>query len=322
MIGHKSQIDILKRAIASNRIAGAYLFAGPDGIGKRLVGKLFMQSLACTNSPAESFSPCGTCIACQKFLSDNHPDRFTLEVPEEKSLISIEQVRDLQGKIQFHPLEASSKIVLINDADLMSQATANALLKTLEEPPPRTHFILISARPMALLPTIRSRCQIISFSPLSDDEIKNFLLQQNPDASEAAIISRLAGGSIGLALKLDPELVSTVTEKIGFLSAQASAADVIAAAERWSKEPTERIELILTVLSGFYRDILRFKATDDPSELFYDGAKKSAERMSLADAVRAIAEIEKTSAGLEGHANKALMFEQLLFTLTDSANRG
>lgn len=322
MIGHKPQIDILKRAIATNRIAGAYLFAGPDGIGKKLVGEIFMQSLACTVSPPENFSPCGNCVACQKIASNNHPDRFLLDVLEDKSLISIEQVRDIQGKIQFHPLEAKSKFVLINDADLMSQATANALLKTLEEPPPDTHFILISSRPMALLPTIRSRCQIIAFTPLSDAEIQNFLLEHHPETKQASVISRLASGSIGLALKLDPELVSGVTEKIGFLSAQASAADIISAAEAWSKEPPERIELIFTVLSGFYRDILRFKATSNPAELFYAGAKKSADNMSLADAVACIAEIERTRGGLEGHANKALMFEQLLFTLTDSSKRG
>lgn len=196
--GHKPQIEMLRRRIAQGRVSHAYLFVGLEGIGKRLVARGFAQALNCKEAPDEG---CGLCSSCRKIAQQIHPDCLCLE-PGEGS-IKIGQIRDLQGRIVFHPFEGKRKVVTMNDAEKMTAQAANCLLKSLEEPLPDTTFILITQNQRALLPTIVSRCQIIRFQPLSPQLIQEMVEEKLKGREELAeVLIPLSGGSAKRAMEI------------------------------------------------------------------------------------------------------------------------
>lgn len=176
IIGHASQIGLLERALQSRTLAQAYLFTGPRGVGKALVAK----ALA-----AESLGN----------ARENHPDIIWLRVLPDKSEISMEQWRAVEAKVQFQALEGERKFIIIDDAEKMSASVANACLKTLEEPPENTHFILVAHDADRLLPTIRSRCQHLVFGPLPVATIAGWLAAQGVEPNMAQRASQLSQGS-------------------------------------------------------------------------------------------------------------------------------
>ena len=157
IIGHDRQKSILQRALSGGRLAHAYLFAGPEGVGKRLMALAVARALFCMTG-----NGCGECAACRKLEHSNHPDLHVLE-PDGAS-IKIEQVRAIQRDLSLRPGEGSRKICLIEAAETTTTGAANALLKTLEEPRGDTLLILLTSQPQRLLETIRSRCQPLHFA--------------------------------------------------------------------------------------------------------------------------------------------------------------
>ncbi len=152
------------RALTQDRVAHAYLFCGPSGIGKYTTGVALAAALNCLNAPGQG---CGQCNSCQKIATSIHPDVQTLERQGSTKIIPIETIRNQVIPQMGHPPhEGAARVILIEEANSLPDASANALLKTLEEPPRRTHFVLCTAAPEELLPTIRSRCQRINFAPL------------------------------------------------------------------------------------------------------------------------------------------------------------
>ena len=197
----------------SGRIPNALLFAGPEGVGKKLFAFELARVLICPDAG------CGECAVCKRvgafdipkfekgdetdkvFLS-GHPD-VGMVVPYKRNL-RVGAIRALEIESYFRPFEAARRVFVIEDAEKMNDSSSNALLKTLEEPPPTTHLILISSRPDSLLQTIRSRCQTIRFSPIPPNEIESFLMEKGKFKGEdAALAARVSGGSIGKALGLD-----------------------------------------------------------------------------------------------------------------------
>lgn len=297
IIGHQRQIEQLKRSLAAARIANAYLFSGLSGIGKRLVAEAFVLSVFCSESPAA----CGQCVPCLKIKSRTHPDVFFVEPKTEKILI--EQMRELQQNLQFYPLEGGAKFAIINDADKMTEAAANSLLKIIEEPPSETHFILISAFPHRLLPTIRSRCQKIAFSPLPEADVGRYIMaERGLQEQHAQMIARLSQGSIGAVSLFDPEFISDVVERLENLLKGANSADIISTAELWSKE-ADRAPLVIDLIMRFYRDLLIGSV-----------GKKSNETLEKLE--RNLKTVASVREALLTAANKQLLFEQLLFNLT------
>jgi len=315
IVGHNSQISQLKKAVAAGRLPNAYLFSGPKGIGKRLVADMLAAVIACPTSGKNDHEACGICAACIKVAGGNHPDQFLIEADGES--IKIDQIRELQGKVQFHPLESPAKLVIIDDADKMTDSAANSLLKLLEEPPSFTHIILISSMPHRLLPTIRSRCQSIPFAPLGDGKIADFLKAENrvPE-KEALRIARMSGGSLGTALTIDSEFVDGIIGRLLALTRRASSADIIETAHVWSHEDPERIRLILDILASWYRDILRCQATGEANTVIHPETIDASLKVPLCRTERNISEITMARTGLDYNANKQLMFEHLLFSLT------
>jgi DNA polymerase-3 subunit delta' len=163
--GQERAVGLLRRAIAAGRVPHAYLFCGPQGAGKYTTGVALAAALTCLDEPGEG---CGQCTSCAKIAQGIHPDVQTLERQGATQSIPIDTIRSrVIPQLGMLPHEGRVRVFLIDEAAALQNAAANALLKTLEEPPTRTHFVLCTTAPDALLPTIRSRCQRISFVALS-----------------------------------------------------------------------------------------------------------------------------------------------------------
>lgn len=210
IIGHAAQIEQLQRVLASQQLAQAYLFSGPQGVGKALVART-LATLAVI--PAELSRRDNGQRESRSDTTRNdtagvtkerafHPDVIWLRVLPDKSEISMEQWRAVEAKVQFQALEGDRKFIIIDDAELMSGSVANACLKTLEEPPANTHFILVSHDAGRLLPTIRSRCQQVVFAPLSIEVVSQWIKTQGIDPVTAQRAALLSQGSFQRAQKL------------------------------------------------------------------------------------------------------------------------
>lgn len=217
ILGNDRLREVLTRLRASGRMPNAMLFAGPDGVGKRLFALEVARSLVC-RSPKGS-AACGECSACvrtgqfelpkaedreshQKVIFSNHPDVGTVIAYGRQ--IPVNAIRDLESEAHFRPFEGAGRTFIIDDADRMNDAASNALLKTLEEPSPTSNIILVTSRPDTLLSTIRSRCQTFRFAPVPTELIQKFLIEKEiAGENEARLAARLSQGSIGRAVSID-----------------------------------------------------------------------------------------------------------------------
>ncbi len=260
--GQERALGILKTSLETGKAGGSYLFYGGDGIGKFTTALYFGMALNCE----EEDRPCGVCNSCRKFLSFNHQDfsyifptpnikfqidgslkddKFAEEYEEyldfrrnhpwrsfsfsQKVEIRIDAIRMLIHRLSLSPNEARYKICLIESVDMMNNSTANAFLKTLEEPPRDTIILLTSSRPDFLLPTILSRCQKIPFNPLSVNDIQTELLEEHGvEASQARLIARIANGNMERSLQLMEEGDTEVREQVNRLKEIISTQDDLA----------------------------------------------------------------------------------------------
>jgi DNA polymerase-3 subunit delta' len=198
IVGQEVAINILKRSIENNRCAHAYLFVGPDGVGKRTTAIAFAKGLNCRISSSDG---CDCCDSCRKIENGTHPDVELIGPCEGSLTISIDQIRKLQRAVSYKPLEGNRKVYIIDDTASTTEEAANCLLKTLEEPPPQVILILITENIYRLLSTVRSRCQLILFRQVPRKIIEKILIDQylvTPD--EARCLSWLSSGSIGRAV--------------------------------------------------------------------------------------------------------------------------
>ncbi len=207
ILGHDAIREQLQIAYRSGRLAHGFLFCGPDGIGKELFAKEFAKALLC-EKPAEALSACDTCQACVLVSAGTHPDVYWARKPEDKMEFPIDTIRELCGSLGLKPTRGSRKVAIVVGADDFNAESANAFLKSLEEPPPGTTVILIAGSVETQLPTIRSRCQIVSFAPLSKSALTQILRNQGvADDTQMERLIRLAGGSAQQAIALnDPDV--------------------------------------------------------------------------------------------------------------------
>jgi DNA polymerase-3 subunit delta' len=216
--GHAASVEMFRRAVQRGRMAHAYLLVGPSGIGKRLVATRIAQALFCERHPDAELDACGVCGPCKQVQAGTHPDLLMLGLPEGKkelpmaALVGTEERRGREGllyELSLRPMSAARRIAIIDDADRLSEESANALLKTLEEPPPGSVLFLLTPSSDLLLPTIRSRCQPLVFSPLAVEDVAALLLAHEctTDRQAAEEAARLSGGSLDTARQLlAPEL--------------------------------------------------------------------------------------------------------------------
>ena len=228
-IGNPRILALLARSVANDSLPPSLIFAGPPGVGKRLVATALAQALNCLNPSTPDPAPgsehpapggkhpapggrhqalemdaCGTCAACTRIARGVHPDVLVLEAGDTGS-IRIEQVREAVDRAAYRPFEGKRRVVIIDDADALVPAAQNALLKTLEEPPTLSVFVLVTARPDVLLPTVRSRCPHLNFRPLSPNEIAGALVARGQTGTAAHAVAAAADGSLGRALQATAE---------------------------------------------------------------------------------------------------------------------
>ena len=217
LIGNDNAKRSLKRLLANGRVPNSLLFAGDEGVGKRQFALQVAKAFVC-KEPTDH-EACGVCAACRRAdvftlpKSDNkdahkvvifseYPDVATV-IPYNRNIL-VDAIRDLEREANFRPYEAAARFFIIDDAHKMNDAAANALLKTLEEPPSTSYIFLITSRPDSLLPTIRSRCQMMRFAPVETEEIERFLIDDKAfTLDEARLAARLARGSVGRAVSVD-----------------------------------------------------------------------------------------------------------------------
>jgi DNA polymerase III subunit delta' len=192
VIGQEQAVTQLRRAV--ERPSHAYLLAGPRGSGVLEAARCFAAALVCPDGG------CGICNACRRARSARHPD--VIEVEPAGTFVVVDQVEEMMKEAFTSPFEAERKVIIVTEADRMNEPAANKLLKTLEEPPARTHFLLLSEAPDDLLPTVRSRCQRIDFAALSDADVTAALVASGVDPEAAAAAARLASGRLDRARSL------------------------------------------------------------------------------------------------------------------------
>jgi DNA polymerase-3 subunit delta' len=281
--GHDAIVEHFRRALQRQRLASSFLFVGPAGVVKRTFAIKFAQALLCERHPEERLDPCEACPTCIQVSAGTHPDLDLIGKPEDKSFIPLELLigdpehrrrEGLCARIALKPYGGGRKIALIDDADFLNAEGANALLKTLEEPPPRSLLILIGTSPAKQLPTIRSRCQLIRFQPLPSEIVARLLIDQGVTASpaEAERLASLSEGSIERAKGLvDPELgnfrrrLFRELEKGTFDGPRLgrSIAQFVESAGKEAPARRQRLHLVVRFAADFYRELLRAEVGAD-----------------------------------------------------------
>jgi len=308
LLGQQRAKSLLGRSLSSGRIGHAYLFRGPDGVGKKLFAEAMAKALNCrTSGPAEF---CGHCLSCRKFLSGNHPD-YTVESPE-KGSIKIERVRQLCKSLSYPPYESERRIVVIEDIHTMRAEAANNLLKTLEEPPPGNVLILTAEVSKNILPTISSRCQIIPFFPLSSAETMSILQNgSHLDAEQSSLLARLSEGSPGQALLFHHTDVLETWRKVEEVLDDPKFREdryggLILDVARQMAELKENLLPLLGLLRIRLRDLLVSRLDKDEKGIGRAGS------MTLFSKLQAIDRAEQE---LARNCNRSLVCEILLFRL-------
>ena len=201
IIGHAPVVSLLRQAVRRKSVPQSLLFAGPEGVGKRAVAIALAQAVNCPKRPATGDDACGQCAVCQRIARGVHSDVVIVEKGDEAS-IKIGVIRDrVLDAIGYRPFEAARRVFIIEQADEMVDQAQDALLKTLEEPPPSAILILITAYPDTLAPTIQSRCRRLRFGPLVESDVARVLAERNGiERAQAKKLAAASGGSVGRAL--------------------------------------------------------------------------------------------------------------------------
>ncbi|MBN2369720.1 MAG: DNA polymerase III subunit delta' [Vicinamibacteria bacterium] len=313
VLGHERLKDSLLRTIDRRRLPPALLFCGPDGVGKRTLALAVARGLLCARGAGE---PCEACSSCVRIQRGVHPD-VRLIAPERDS-IKVERARDLVHEICAVPYEGRAHVFIIDDAHCLTEEAANALLKGLEEPPATSNVILVTASPQSLLPTIRSRCQVVRFSALSPSIVAR-RLQETAGISEqeARMRAQLGDGSLGAALALESEGRGRLRERLLDLLERVEKMTMIERLESAQQMADADVDLALTVLRSLLRDIetLRCGASVLLNLDVVDRLRALA-RGDLGRRALSLAEtIGEMRRALRGNANRLMVMDLLLGAL-------
>lgn len=284
--GHDVVVEQFRRALSRRRLASSFLFVGPAGIGKRSFARKLAQALLCSPRPEEALDPCQQCPPCAQVAAGTHPDLEVIAKPPDKSFIPLELLigdkehRGREGlchRIALKPYMGGRKIAVIDDADYLNPEGANCLLKTLEEPPPRSVLILIGTSSAKQLPTIRSRCQLVRFGPLEPEVVAELLVSQElvPDAVEARRLAHHCQGSLERALELADgqlwtfreqlhrQLAEPVLDSVRFSKAVSAFVDE---AGKEASARRGRLRQVVGFAAEFYRRLLHAQSGAPPAE--------------------------------------------------------
>lgn len=315
IIGHQEIVNVLKRTLLLDKLAHAYIFAGVEGCGKRLTALALVQEVFCS-----TLDSCGECPACRKLAAGQHPDLHLIE--PDGQFIKIEQVRQLQKELAYRPFEAPRKATIIDQADRLNLASGNALLKTLEEPPGNALIILVTANPNGVLPTILSRCQTLSFPPLTQETVARFLMDRGYAQDTASIAATLSGGSLKRALDVSAEATlgerGELLRQIDSLSMD-DISPILILAEKLSADKDNVID-ILDLLATYLRDIILLQNGSDNlvNHDLVPLVRKRAEHSSSVKIMEVIGHVFTARQAMQRNVNPRLTLEVLFMRLASA----
>lgn len=335
ILGNEELKNSLVKLKAASRVPNAMLFSGPEGVGKRLFALELARMLLCTVAGDEACGGCSVCSRVGTFeipeSTDKNRDDFKKVffgrhgdvglVVAHRRVIAVDAIRDLEKEVHYQPFESSARVFIVDDADKMNDASSNALLKTLEEPSPASHIILITSRLDSLVPTIRSRSQVFRFAPVAAEQIAKLLIGSHgvsePDARLAA---KLSGGSVGRAVTLDvgrakakrSEFVEVLRRGLIDRDRVASLRAAEQLAEAKNKDHFEAdLELLLTVVRDIWAVRLGATETDILHSDIYHELNEAARTADPDKLTRLINEIELIRERLAVNINKKLAADVL-----------
>jgi len=353
-------ISILQRALAASKLAHAYIFAGPEGVGKFITAREWARLLLCKNPTMENdfADSCGLCRSCQLFEAGSHPDfnhiykeliQFTKEGKDRKTPVDlpIDVIREfLIEKAPTRPTLSKRKVFVVSEAERLNASSQNALLKSLEEPPEYCSIILLCTRMERLLPTTRSRCQIIRFGPIDEDRIIEKLTEMGVEQKQACYFARLSQGSLGQACRwaqlelADANLYQTKKQLLNSLAKYEYAGALDLAqwllgeskkiATFWTDfdKTTSRTDInrraqktLVQIIISALHDAMKLNVTPAKGLINFDQRgqiQKLAGRFNPEQAAEKIADCYKTLRWIESSVNEKLIFEQLLLNLAAS----
>jgi len=316
VVGHKWAVDLLKRALASERVAHAYLLTGPPQIGKRSLALNFAQALNCLDQE----KPCGQCLACSKIAHGSHPDVQVIQ--GEGRTIKIDQMRTLRHEAALFPLEGRWKVYIIRQMEQATAEAANCLLKTLEEPPSHVILMLTASEAEALLPTIVSRCQVLNLRPLATETVQRSLQERwGVDAKRAQLLARLSGGRLGwaVAASQDDAILDQREKHLDEMMELMGQGRVerMGYARQFSHNP-EAVRELLHLWLSWWRDLLLTASGSSAGIVNIDRGgtlRVQAQRYSLAQVRDFVKALRAAAWRLEHNANTRLTLEVLMLGL-------
>jgi DNA polymerase-3 subunit delta' len=338
LTGNSRVKDVFRRMLHSGRMPGSFLFTGEEGVGKKLFALEVARALNC-RSPKD-LEGCGACSSCTRIGRVNYPQREDSDdwtqiiwsdhpdigiVVAPKRVLRVQQMRQIEREANFRPFEGKARVFLIDEADKLNDASANALLKILEEPPRTAHIILITSRPAMLLPTIRSRCQVIRFAPLTPDEVTKYLVEnEKVDQKTAQLRARASAGSIGRSLAGDIDTFAdqrkAMLKVLNALVVANDRAQLLRSAEQLNEaQYKEEFEARLEVLETLIRDAWMLSLGSEPDQLvnvdLLPELEKIAQRITPSDAADWILLIEDMREQLIVNINRKVATDSLFLSM-------
>ena len=332
VIGHRRLLTLLSRAIARDTLPPALLLAGPAGVGKRRVALALARAVNCLEPRAtDEFErdACGKCASCRRIERGVHPDVIVIE-PGDMGSIKIEAVRDVVDRAGYRPFEGRRRVVIINEADALVDAAQNALLKTLEEMPPTSIFVLVSSLPDALLPTVRSRCPRLRFGPLSAGEVAQVLVRDHRYSdADARAAAADADGSVGRALAADSAGLADAREDARRLLQQAAKTDDparrldvvkdLSGAKGTTASDREQMATCLRALGSLLRDLEILSTSADRRTLANGDLESQLEKLTGAfnhkRSLKAYVAVDEALAALERNASPKVVADWVVLQL-------
>jgi DNA polymerase III subunit delta' len=328
VVGHRRLVDLLSRAVARDSLPPSLILAGPNGVGKRRVAVAVAQALNCvTPRNGREFDSCGTCQPCTRIARGVHPDVLVVE-PGDNGSIKVDQVRDVVDRAMYRPFEGRRRVVIVDDADSLVPSAQNALLKTLEEPPPSSVFMLVTSRPDLLLLTVLSRCPRLRFRALDDSEVVAVLKGMGKSEADARAAAVSADGSIARALEASTgELVQARDVARRVLKQAAATADprqrlagsqdLLENTGRGSAEDRNQLATHLRAMASLVRDV-ELLSTRADAALANEDVRSEIERLSAFRGdrgIRAFTTIDQALEAIAGNAGVKVVADWVMVNL-------
>jgi DNA polymerase-3 subunit delta' len=322
IIGQQKPLSVLRLALARNRLHHAYLFTGPEGVGKRTAALAVAMTLHCTERNGDF---CERCVECARIKARNHPDVREIEPLSGKKEISIHQIRGMEKELHFRSFSSGRKVAIVDPASLLNYASQNALLKTLEEPPQDSLLILVSSSAGTLLPTLRSRCLRLCFTPLPRQLLSEFLVsKKGVDVEEAGFVAALSMGSLGAALTMNGKELRACRRDWAGMLRTLKAGDyrgVMDAAEKLAASREESLRFFEWVES-WYRDLLvqgiRRDAEDVVNLDMLPELRTQTAQAVVQHALLMATQAREAIRKIQRNFNRRMILEQFLFCVVGS----